>query len=200
MSYFSDNEDDDVSTSVDSDNDDDNDDDINYDELSVSSENENDDDDDDESNVNNLINSSEIIDDYNEDIDDFIDNNKFNKLESLNKTNYIQEFYPDLLTINHNEIINLCKIVRDDDNNIIDNLHKTIPFLTKYEKTTIIGQRAKQINNGATPFIKAPENIIDGAIIAFMELQQKQLPFIVKRPLPNGGCEYWHLADLELID
>jgi len=25
------------------------------------------------------------------------------------------------------------------------------------------------------------------------------LPFIVKRPMPNGGCEYWKLQDLEIL-
>jgi DNA-directed RNA polymerase I, II, and III subunit RPABC2 len=32
--------------------------------------------------------------------------------------------------------------------------------------------------------------------IARLELEQKKLPFIVKRPLPNGTYEYWRLADL----
>jgi hypothetical protein len=30
-----------------------------------------------------------------------------------------------------------------------------------------------------------------------MELREKAIPFIVERPLPNGGCEYWRIADLE---
>ena len=49
------------------------------------------------------------------------------------------------------------------------------------------------------PFVKVPENIIDGYIIAELELQQKKIPFIIKRPMPGGGFEYWHLRDLELI-
>ena len=32
-----------------------------------------------------------------------------------------------------------------------------------------------------------------------MEIQQKVLPFIISRPLPNNTCEYWKLQDLELI-
>jgi hypothetical protein len=31
-----------------------------------------------------------------------------------------------------------------------------------------------------------------------MELQAKRLPFIFKRPLPNGQYEYWRLTDLLL--
>ena len=75
----------------------------------------------------------------------------------------------------------------------------TIPFLTKFEFTRILGMRTKQINNGAKPFIKVPEGIIDGYLIAEREIREKKLPFIVKRPIPNGGCEYWKLEDLELL-
>ena len=36
---------------------------------------------------------------------------------------------------------------------IIDDMHRTLPFITKYERTRILGIRAKQLNNGAKPFI-----------------------------------------------
>ena len=100
---------------------------------------------------------------------------------------------------NYNEIIHLTKLIRDDKNNIIDDLHKTIPYLTKYEKAKILGQRAKQINSGSSPFVKVPDGIIDGYIIAEMELTQKRVPFIIRRPIPGNKCEYWNLKDLELI-
>ena len=47
--------------------------------------------------------------------------------------------------------------------------------------------------------MRVPENVVDGYIIAELELQQKRIPFIIRRPLPNGGCEYWNLKDLEII-
>jgi len=100
---------------------------------------------------------------------------------------------------NYDEISKLTKIVKDKNGIIIDPFHKTLPFLTKYEKTRILGQRAKQIENGAKPFVKIPDNIIDSYIIAELELQQKRIPFIIRRPLPCGGSEYWNLKDLELI-
>uniref|UniRef100_A0A6C0H6K3 DNA-directed RNA polymerase n=1 Tax=viral metagenome TaxID=1070528 RepID=A0A6C0H6K3_9ZZZZ len=138
---------------------------------------------------------------YEEDYNDYhYDDSKFKKLENINRSDYIQEHHPELLIINNDETNNLCKITRNSDNIIIDKFHKTAPFLTKYEKAKIIGQRAKQINNGSNPYLKVPDNIIDGAIIAKMELDQKLIPFTIKRPLPNGGCEYWRLSDLELID
>lgn len=77
--------------------------------------------------------------------------------------------------------------------------HKTYPFLTHYEKTKIIGLRANQLSQGAHPYIVVPEYITSVRDIARMELEQKRLPFIVKRPLPNGSYEYWRLADLMIL-
>jgi DNA-directed RNA polymerase I, II, and III subunit RPABC2 len=93
----------------------------------------------------------------------------------------------------------MAKVVRNEAGIIIDDLHKTVPFLTKYEKTSIIGQRAKHINSGANPFVIVPANVIDGYLIATMELNEKKIPFIIRRPIPGGSCEYWHVNDLELI-
>jgi hypothetical protein len=41
--------------------------------------------------------------------------------------------------------------------------------------------------------------VIDGYVIAQIELEQKRIPFIIRRPIPGGGCEYWNLKDLEMI-
>jgi len=121
---------------------------------------------------------------------------KFNT--EINK-NYILDFHPECAVNNYDEISVLTQIIRDAANNVIDDLHKTIPFLTKYERTRVIGQRAKQINSGATSFVKVPENVIDGYLIAELELMQKRIPFIIRRPTPGGGCEYWNLKDLEVV-
>jgi DNA-directed RNA polymerase I, II, and III subunit RPABC2 len=71
--------------------------------------------------------------------------------------------------------------------------------MTKYEKSRILGIRSKQINAGAKPFVQVPENVIDGYLIAEMELKEKRIPFVIKRPLPGGTCEYWKIQDLEII-
>jgi len=139
---------------------------------------------------------------------DFIDNDDDDDEEgeqylqkfshSVNE-NYILNFHPESISQNYDEIVSMTKVVRNVQGIIIDLLHRTIPFLTKYEKARILGQRAKQINSGAYPFVKVPENVIDGYIIAEMELKQKRIPFIIRRPLPNGGSEYWKVQDLEDI-
>jgi DNA-directed RNA polymerase I, II, and III subunit RPABC2 len=140
-----------------------------------------------------------IIDD-DDDEDDDLDENYLQKFDSEITKNYITDFHPECFNHNYEEISKLSIIVRNSDNIIIDPLHKTIPFLTKYEKARILGQRAKQIEIGAKPLISVPENIIDGYIIAELELREKKIPFIIKRPIPGGAFEYWHLKDLENID
>jgi len=127
------------------------------------------------------------------------DENYLQKFNSELNKNYIMEFHPECMNHNYDEITALSKVTKDEFNIIIDPLHKTIPYLTKYEKTRILGQRSKQIECGAKPLVKVPENIIDSYIIAELELQQKRIPFIIRRPLPNGGSEYWNLKDLEVI-
>ena len=71
--------------------------------------------------------------------------------------------------------------------------------MTKYEKARILGQRAKQIETGSRPYVKVPENIVDGYIIAELELKEKKIPFIIRRPIPGGAFEYWNLKDLEIV-
>lgn len=80
-----------------------------------------------------------------------------------------------------------------------DSNHRTYPFLTNFERTKIIGLRANQISKGSVPFISVPKHITDVRDIARLELEQKRLPFIIKRPLPNGSFEYWRLADLLIL-
>lgn len=77
--------------------------------------------------------------------------------------------------------------------------HRTYPFLTNFERTKIIGLRANQISRGSAPFIAVPKHITDVRDIARLELEQKRLPFIIKRPLPNGSFEYWRLSDLLIL-
>jgi DNA-directed RNA polymerase I, II, and III subunit RPABC2 len=138
--------------------------------------------------------------DDDDDDDDDTDENYLQKFDNELTKNYITDYHPECFVHNYEEIASLTKVVRNADNIIIDPLHQTIPFLTKYEKARVLGQRAKQIESGSKPFVRVPENVIDGYIIAELELKEKRIPFIIRRPLPNGGCEYWNLKDLEMIN
>jgi DNA-directed RNA polymerase subunit K/omega len=134
-----------------------------------------------------------------ENMDDDDDDSKLKKFDKELRDDYLVNFHPESLIQNYDEIYNLSRVVRDANGVVVDNLHKTLPMMTKYEKTRILGQRAKQINDGATPFVKVPEGVIDGYLIALKELEEKKIPFIIRRPLPNRGSEYWMVEDLEII-
>lgn len=144
-----------------------------------------------------VITDHESDDDDDDEADE--DENYLQKFNENLKKNIIQDNHPELQFQNYEEIENLTVIVKDENGKIVDPLHRTLPFLTKYEKSRILGERANQINSGAKPFIEVEQNVIDGYLIAMAELEQRKIPFIIKRPLCNGGCEYWKLKDLELI-
>lgn len=78
----------------------------------------------------------------------------------------------------------------------LDAKHRSYPFLTSYERTKILSYRASQICNGAKPYVVVPEGVTDAYEISKLELESKRLPFIVKRPMPDGSFEVWRLTDL----
>ena len=169
-----------------------------------------DDDDDEEpdedniANATNLMNNTNIphfdeIEDDDDDDDDEDDNNYLQKFDENVKQNIIAEFHPELKAYNYDEVDILTRVVRDENGTIIDPLHKTLPFITRYEKARILGERAKQLNSGAKPMVEIEPNVIDGYLIAMKEFEAKAIPFIVQRPLPNGGVEMWKFADLEIL-
>lgn len=170
-----------------------------------------DDDDDDKSNIqdeepNDIIttmNENTLTgtanDDVLEDSDDEdyeYDEDILKKLEA-HKPN-INEIHPQLVSVNNEELKNFTTVVKNKYGIIVDNLHKTVPILSKYEYTKILGQRVKQLNSGSKPFINSDKNI-NNYNIAELELQQKKIPIVIKRPLPSGGCEYWKLQDLQIL-
>ena len=177
----------DINSSIDSDSDVDSDPDISDDDESV----------EEPSVLSSAQSESKIAVDQSLEEDD--DDEYLQKFDKELTDKYIEKTHPESLINNYNEILVLSKVVRNTNNIIVDEMHKTIPILTKYEKTRIIGQRSKQLNEGSTPFIPISENILDTRIIAEMELKEKKLPFIIRRPIPNGSFEYWCVEDLELL-
>jgi len=110
----------------------------------------------------------------------------------------IAKIHPEHVSISTDEVNALVKVVRNKERIIVDDLHRTYPVLSKYEKVRIIGQRVKQLNSGCPPYITT-EKHIDNYIIAEQEVKEKILPIIIRRPIPSGGCEYWRLQDLEIL-
>ena len=128
-------------------------------------------------------------DDEDEDDDSVDDDQRYAKLDSVRIEDYTKLYHNDIFEHNNSEVQVFAQVVRKN-NIIVDDLHKTIPILTKYERARILGQRAKQINAGAPPMVEPKQDTIDGYLIAHQELEEKKLPFIIRRPLPFGGCEY----------
>jgi|UniRef100_A0A6C0C0V0 DNA-directed RNA polymerase I, II, and III subunit RPABC2 len=149
---------------------------------------------DDEKAVADLV-EEKSDDEYDDDYEE-----QMKKLESDFDNSILLDYHPELKQSNYTEISAMCKITRDSENNIVDPLHRTLPWLTKFEIARILGLRSKQINNGAEAFVDVPPSIISGYTIAEMELEQKKIPFILRRPMPNGGSEYWRVCDLDVID
>ena len=139
------------------------------------------------------------IEDDNDDDDEDDDENYLQKFDENLQKNVIADYHPEMISHNYSEIEVMSRVVRDENGVIIDPLHKTLPFITRYEKARILGERAKQINAGAKPFVDVPINMIDGYLIALKEFEEKKIPFILKRPLPGGGLEYWKFKDLEIL-
>lgn len=140
-----------------------------------------------------------VLSDEEEDEEDDDGSKYLHQFDEQVKEQLIANHHPELLVHNYDEVEALTHVSRDARGIIIDPLHRTLPFLTKYEKTRILGERAKQLNSGAKAFVETNPTIIDGYLIAHAELEQKKIPFIIRRPLNNGGSEYWKLSDLEII-
>tara|TARA_B100000927_G_scaffold291653_1_gene295214 strand:- start:3381 stop:4061 length:681 start_codon:yes stop_codon:yes gene_type:complete len=158
------------------------------------------DDDDDEDEQIKRFEDEMLGDMYDEEDDDSdLEEDYLQKIDSSMQTDIVSSHHPELLQHKTEEIDTLSKVVRNEENMIVDPFHKTVPFLTKYEKARILGERAKQLNAGGKPFVNVDPSILDGYLIAEKELNEKKLPFIIKRPITNGACEYWKVEDLEIL-
>ena len=71
----------------------------------------------------------------------------------------------------------------------------TSRYMTKYERTRIIGTRALQLSQNAPPLVELAGET-DPLKIASRELQAKKIPIIVRRYLPDGRFEDWSVQEL----
>ena len=75
----------------------------------------------------------------------------------------------------------------------------TLPFLTKYEKAKLIGVRAQQISYGSPVMVTVPKGITNAYDIAMKEFEEKKIPILIRRYLPNGSYEDWRLEDMTTV-
>ena len=62
-------------------------------------------------------------------------------------------------------------------------------FITRYERSRIIGARALQLAFQASPFMEIPKGVNDPLEIATYELEHKMLPITIRRHLPDGTSQ-----------
>ena len=63
------------------------------------------------------------------------------------------------------------------------------PTLTRFEKARIMGARALQLSLGAPPFISISKNTSTSLEIAMEELNERLIPIVIRRVLPNGDYQ-----------
>lgn len=89
--------------------------------------------------------------------------------------------------------------LEDDSTNdpirVLDEDRITKNVMTIYEKTRLIGTRAKQISLGAKTLVKNPGTLTPRQL-AETELMNDKFVWKIKRPLPNNTYEIWKTSEL----
>jgi DNA-directed RNA polymerase I, II, and III subunit RPABC2 len=119
--------------------------------------------------------------------------------ESGEPHDVLYKFHPDTIMDYAETIIPKVPLQSAPPDGSSDPNHQSPPFLTVYERAKILGTRSNQLANGARPFVTVPEYMTQPLEIAKLELEQRRLPFIVKRPMPDGSFEKWRLSDLLIL-
>ncbi|KAF9341229.1 DNA-directed RNA polymerases I II and III subunit RPABC2 [Linnemannia elongata] len=73
----------------------------------------------------------------------------------------------------------------------------TTPYMTKYERARILGARALQLSMNA-PVLVDLEGETDALNIAMKELNNKMIPLVVRRYLPDNTYEDWEVSEMIL--
>lgn len=140
-----------------------------------------------------------------EDDDDFQDGDESVVEEDVQATatedpyEMLYKFHPETVLDYMETIVPEVPLKAAPPMNEKDGKHRSPPFLTVYESTKILGARTNQLAEGAMPFVAVPEYVTQPLEIAKLELAQRRLPFIIKRPMPDGTFEYWRLSDLMIL-
>ena len=100
------------------------------------------------------------------------------------------------------ELDKQCEIIRNREIITQDEEHKPMeistknneivtgpPTLTRFEKARIMGARALQLSLGAPVFIEIPKNATTSLEIAMEELNQRIIPIVIRRTLPNSDYQ-----------
>lgn len=94
-------------------------------------------------------------------------------------------------------------IFRKDVADAVKQPRRTRENFTKYEFTALMSIRAQQLAEGAKPLVSLDGLKTNDPMfvwnVARREIEQRKLPFVVRRQMPNGSSEYWSAQELEII-
>jgi len=128
-----------------------------------------------------------MSDEESEYVEPILESQEDNTDSSSDEEDIILDNFEDIEDIN---------VFRKNYKSLLEN-NNTSKYLNKYEITKILSKRCEQLENGCLPLISGYEiynNVYD---IAYQELKDKKIPFILKR-LINNKYEYFKLEDLNL--
>lgn len=144
------------------------------------------------------VDDYEVEDEVVEDFDEIEEGEEAKKKENRT-TKFLNQHHPECRMEYVEEVAKKLPLTEFGSTDKKDTNHRSVPYLTQYERTKIIGFRSNQLSQGARPLIQVPSHITDVMDIARLELEQRRLPFLLKRPMPDGTYEYWRLQDLLIL-
>ena len=76
-------------------------------------------------------------------------------------------------------------------------------YYTKYEYTALVAMRAQQLAEGAKPLVELTGLRTSDPLfvwnVAKREIEQRKLPFIVRRQMPDKTAEFWSVQEMEAM-
>ena len=125
-------------------------------------------------------------------------NSDTDSVNTLQEDNESVTLDTDTITLDNEHNSNHMQVlsINSDYINYYSKTKKTAPFLTKFEKTKLIGIRAQMISNGSEPVVNVPVHIHDSIAIAELEFEKKCIPLFVKRYISDNEYELWRPEDM----
>lgn len=106
-----------------------------------------------------------------------------------------------MLCIHHSEIVftmSTSKVLEDVSTLSTKNEHLTTPYMTHLEYARVVGVRALQLSTNKSPQIPL-DGDYDPIRIARRELEAGVVNLVIRRTLPDGRIDDWHVKDMVIV-